>query len=116
MKRIAVIAAALAALTLLTGCEEQDRKRANPVVMSLGTFDGCTVKYVDRGYERDSFFLARCGDTVATTGRVPSGKTTRDSLTITQEISKLEAERAAATARERALGKLSTDERKALGL
>lgn len=118
MKRILLIAAAVAASSLLVGCknEEYEKKKANPDITVIGTFDGCEVKYVDRYYSSDSFYLARCGDTTAVTGRVRSGKTTRNSLTITQEINRLTAERDAAMIQENALSKLTADERKALGI
>jgi predicted small lipoprotein YifL len=130
----------LATLFALTACggppsaEEQakeDKKQklqTEGEVSVIGTFDGCEVKYVNRYYRDNSFYLARCsvpdGAASAPTSTVTHhydervGKTNqlRTRVEITQEIAKLQEEAKAAEVRESALAKLSAEERKALGL
>lgn len=97
-----------------------DELQKNPEISVVGEFDGCTVKFVNRYYRDSSFYLARCGDTTATTRQYSerSGKSSipRTSLEITQEIAKLQQEAKEAAAREKALSKLTPEERQALGV
>jgi hypothetical protein len=111
------------AAILLSGCEETDRANAllaNPETIDIGTFDGCTVKYVNRGWKDQSFYLARCDHTASQTMHWDErhGKSTvqRQSLVISQEIEKLQAEKDAAETKEKAIAKLSPEERKVLGI
>ena len=109
----------------LTACSGRTDEQAkamltNPDINNVGTFDGCEVKFVDRGYHAYSFYIARCGNTTTSTRNYTeqSGKTTvnRRSTVIAQEIQKLEAEKAAAVTKERALEKLSSEEKALLGV
>ena len=75
-----------AVVFLLTGCaesEEAKRLAKDPELVDIGVFEGCTVKYVNRYYESRSFYLARCGETVATTRMMSSGKTSMQKLEVT---------------------------------
>ena len=100
--------------------EQAKAMLTNPDINNVGTFDGCEVKFIDRGYHAYSFYIARCGNTTTTTRNYTeqSGKTTvnRRSTVIAQEIQKLEAEKAAAVTKERALEKLSPEEKVLLGV
>ena len=123
MKTKLMTIALLASAVMLLGCEETDRAKAlnaNPVVVDIGTFDGCSVKFVNRGWKDDSFYIARCDTTVTQTRHWDErqGKTTvhRQSTMITKEIEKLQAEKAAAETKEKAIAKLTPEERTALGL
>jgi hypothetical protein len=115
----------VAVSALLTACggrtdEQAKAMLSNPEINNVGNFDGCDVKYVDRGYHAYSFYIARCNNTTTATRNYTeqSGKTTvnRRSTVITQEIEKLEAEKSAAIAKEKALEKLSPEEKKLLGI
>jgi hypothetical protein len=130
---IAALAGVLVIAGGLAGCsspEEQARAEelmSNPEIKVVGTFDGCEVKFVNR-YHRDmSFYLARCGTTIASTQQYEEtqgkSRVARTRLTITQELAELDkqretlkAEQAAAEKREAAIAKLSPEERTALGL
>jgi hypothetical protein len=115
--RTAIIAT-LGAL-LLVGCGEQEAALlAKPEVIYIGQFDGCDVKYINRGYQINSFYLASCVGATTTTMQYTekSGKSTnyRTITTINKEINSLEAEKRAMEAREAALNKLTPEERNAL--
>lgn len=111
----------LIATTLLAGCnEEEEALLAKPSITDIGEFDGCDVKFVNRGYEKFSFYIAKCGTTsTSTTNYTTShGKSStfhRKTL-ITKEIEKLQAEKADLDAKSVALEKLTPAERKALGI
>lgn len=108
-----IAASSCVCILALSGCnlyEKEDAKLANPVITSKGTYDGCEVKFVDRGYQTESFYLARCveGDTSTTTQHYEyrSGKANlqRSSVTILNEL------------KYSGLSKLTKEEQKALGL
>jgi hypothetical protein len=86
----------------------------------VGTFDGCIIKFVNRGYASNSFFMASCPGAVTTTNNYTTrnGKTTTTHrrTTITKEIEKLQSELKDVSEKEAALVKLTTQERKALGI
>lgn len=114
---------AVVAATLLSGCNIGDREaelRANPKIVPIGVIDGCNVKYVDRGYASDSFYISVCqpGVTASAGWTIKSGKSTtqRSSITVTKEIEQLQAEKDAIDARSRAMEKLTPAERAALGI
>jgi major membrane immunogen (membrane-anchored lipoprotein) len=121
---LGICAALLAASALLSGCGRTDEQAkamlSSPEVINVGTYEGCEVKYIDRGYQTQSFYLAKCGNTntVSRSWEEQHGKsrTFRRSTTITQEIEKLQVEKTAAETKEKALDKLSAEERAALGL
>ena len=78
----------------LVGCESDDRAQAlynSPVITTVGEFDKCTVKYVNRGTQVNSFYLAKCNSTTTTTNNYTetSGKSThnRTNTTIVDELS-----------------------------
>jgi hypothetical protein len=108
--------------SLLTGCnEKEDSLRAAPETSAIGTFDGCEVSFVNRGYNELSFYMAKCpGNSTTTTQnyRVKSGKSTvfKRSTVIAQEIEALQVEKNESESKEKALEKLSPAERKTLGL
>lgn len=116
---ISIIAAIVATL-FLTACDPASvtEHKLHPEVSDVGTFDGCEVKYVNRGYRDDSFFLAKCGDTATQTSIYAQGKTTARVTSITQQINTLNAEKQALEKveadRQSALKKLSPEERAAL--
>ena len=115
-------AAVIAVSALLTGCnEKEDALRVAPETSSVGTFDGCEVSFVNRGYNDLSFYMAKCPGNSTTTTRnfsVQSGKARvfKRSTVIAQEIETLMAEKIEIEAREAALAKLSPTERTALGI
>jgi hypothetical protein len=116
----------VALATLAAGCAprrsdvEIATLLANPTVNTVGTYDNCDVKYVDRGTSTNSFYIARCGDTSTTTNAYDEqvGKQTvfRSSVAITRDIQRLQTEKAVAESKERALEKLTPAEKQALGV
>lgn len=122
MKYILFLAAIVFALT---GCGGRTSEQAqamitNPDINFVGVYDGCEVKFIDRGYHDKSFYIAKCGDTTTLTRNYTEkqGKSTVDrrSTVITQEIEKLQKEKATAETKEKALSKLSDEEKKLLGV
>jgi len=109
-----VIALAL----LLTACGESDPNAPKPMlaVKKVHQIDGCEVKWIENPYGAN-FYIARCGETVTNTWQRQSGKTKITEATINvnseQELRKRLAE---IEARNKALAKLSAEEKKALGL
>lgn len=120
MKKVICILAAV----LLVGCGRTDEQAkammANPSITAVGTYEDCEVKFIDRGYHDLSFYIAKCGDTSTLTRNYQEkhGKSyvNRRSTVIAQEITKLEAEKAAAVTKEKALEKLSVEEKTVLGI
>jgi nitrous oxide reductase accessory protein NosL len=113
MKKILFI---LAATVALAGCQDEEKALyAAPVIRPVGTFEGCVVKFVDRGWKSESFYIAACDVASVVSWNVQMGKTTqtRQSITVTKQV---EAEKAALAVKESAINKLTPDERKALGL
>ena len=122
MNTISKVMLAICVGVLLTGCnEEKTALLASPKTESVGTFDGCEVSFVNRGWSEASFYMAKCPGNSATTTRnytVKSGKATvfKRSTVIAQEIESLQAEKAESEAREAALAKLTPAEKSALGI
>lgn len=127
MKRILVALGVVALAVSLSGCDEQERMAAlmaNPQVDDIGDFDGCHVKYVDRGYNVNSFFIAKCGNTTTTSNNYmqQQGKTQvfQHGVTITQEIDQLQEQKDKTDARlahlRAAMNKLTPEEQAALGI
>ena len=70
------------AIIALSGCEAEERL-ANPVIMNVGTYEGCAVKYIDRGSQYRSFYFAKCeAPSTVVTREIPSGKTSFQTATI----------------------------------
>jgi hypothetical protein len=132
-----VTLAALAAGMLgIAGCSNKDmearyaaeqakieQQQKNPEIKVIGVYDGCEVKYVDRYYAHDSFYIARCGQTTTTTTTVQVGKVQQNRMAITQQLEtvsaqheKLKSELEVLDKREAALAKLTPEERAALGI
>ena len=108
----------LAAVVALTGCDHHEEAAAllaKPEITAVGEFDGCAVKYVNRGYKIDSFFIARCTDTTVTTRNYTeqSGKTS-----VARRITVIEREFTPTNEqiKESALSKLTAEERDVLGV
>lgn len=121
MRKVLLVGLVLGSV-LLSGCNEKaEELRANPSVSEVGEFDGCQVTFVNRGYESNSFYMAKCPGTATTTTRnytVQSGKTRtqKRSTVIAQEIETLQTQKAEAELHEKALEKLTPAEKQALGL
>ena len=72
----------------------------NPEITTVKSVNGCEVKFVNRGYKSNSFFITNCGDTTTVSrvsphgdGEIPNPIFYRDSTSISKEIELLEAER-----------------------
>lgn len=94
---------------LFSACRGEDEIKMlmkNPEIISIGTIEGCTVKYVDRGTDYNSFFLARCpAETSTVTNNYACGKSQCRSTVISTVKSQEEIDR------ENALNKLTEKER-----
>lgn len=124
----------LLVVSLMTACgnsPQEDAKilalQTNPDIQVIGTFDGCEVKYVNRYYQNNSFYLARCDNTSTSTQhvRVQTGKTyrtdTHTAITaqlaeISKQKEQLLTEEKALKVRQTALEKLTPEERAALNI
>jgi hypothetical protein len=100
-----------------------EQRQKNPEIKVIGVYDGCEVKYVDRYYAHESFYIARCGQTTTTTTSVRVGKVEQNRMAITQQLEtvsaqheKLKTELEALDKREAALAKLTPEERAAFGI
>jgi hypothetical protein len=109
---VAMMAVAIAA----TGCSSSEEKakwekersdaeakaeykKTHPEVTVIGTFDGCEVKFYERGYTSENFYIAKCVNaektsTVSSFDRV-GGKFSHDveKFAVTKEISAMQAEK-----------------------
>lgn len=109
----------VASVILLSGCGAAERaaaKLANPVLSDPILVDGCQIKYVDRGHDYKSFYIARCADTTTATSNYTYGKTRRTNTVISKEIEALQVEQSEAKIKEAAINKLTPEEQKALGI
>ena len=43
--------------------EKNKQLLQKPEIVQIGTFDGCNVSYVNRGYQVNSFYIAKCNNT-----------------------------------------------------
>ena len=104
-------------LLTLAGCREDGVGSSTGFVKYEVEADGCVIKYVDnpKGY---NFFIAKCpGASETITNQRPTGKSSTTDVTVTtNEVASLKERLRVAEAREAALGKLTEDERKALGI
>jgi uncharacterized protein YcfL len=108
---------------LLIGCQSDDDAallQRNPHISEPIIVEGCRVQYINRGYQIDSFYIARCGDTATTTTnryeRQGKQQVFRRSTSITQQISDLEKEKTISVTREKAIAKLTPEELSAIQL
>lgn len=106
---------------LLLGCDKIDRALlTEPNIESIGTFNGCEIVFVDRGYDKVSFFMAKCDGAVTTTNNKTllsdTSQFSRRSTVITKEIDRLQREKIDALAREAALSKLTEADKSAIGI
>jgi len=65
MVGLAIVVAIFVAIIVHTMVKDNEEMQAlfkHPTTSYVGTFDGCDVKRINRGKEKDSFFIARCGD------------------------------------------------------
>lgn len=105
----------VAVVFLLSGCKGDNRDRNVGVADYELQAEGCTVKYIDnpKGY---NFFIAKCpAESETTTYQRPSGKTSYPTATVVTSES-LRAKLAEVEAKEKALAKLSDEEKKLLGV
>jgi hypothetical protein len=120
-----------------------EHKKTHPEVTVVGTFDGCEVKYYDRGNYTENFFISKCvgevsSDTTTQTSlqRVGGGKfahyESKMDITQEQKLAAIDAKKAALMAEQeriikeevekknnlikKAKEKLSSEELEALGL
>lgn len=124
MKKLLLIVAI--ATPLISACDPTETEirmaalHKSPVIKQVGEFEGCKVKFVDRGYAVYSFYIANCQDASVMTRNYSErvGKYTQDrrSTVILKDIDALKTELGEAQTKEAALGKLTTEERKALGV
>lgn len=109
----------LALVTLMTsGCSPSDPNAPKPTPKIIATVevDGCEVKYIDNP-QYPNFYIARCGNTVTNTWQRRSGKTTitEASINVNSE-EELRRRLAEVEARNKALKKLSDEDKKLLGV
>lgn len=102
----------------LTSCGNPDPNAPKPMlaVKKVHEIDGCEVKYIDNPYG-PNFYIARCDGTVTTTWQRQNGKsqTTEAMINVNSEV-ELRKRLADIEAKNRALAKLSDEEKKTLGL
>lgn len=114
MKKILI----LSSLLVLTACGAGDPNapKPQPVVKKTFEVDGCEVKFVEHP-SLPNFYIARCGKTVTETWQHRSGKTTQTKATINVDSAdELRNQLKAVEARDKALAKLSDEEKKLLGV
>ena len=49
--------------TLINDSEKNKQLLQKPEIVQIGIFDGCNVSYVNRGYQVNSFYIAKCNNT-----------------------------------------------------
>jgi hypothetical protein len=112
MIEIGVVALIIGSAAGIAGCSDQQQRNREPVVQYEVEAEGCVVKYIDnpKGY---NFFIAKCPAasevTTHSRGKSGPGVTVVTSENLRKQLAEVEA-------KERALAKLSADERKLLGL
>ena len=106
----------IASVMALTACKENDPNR-QPNVRNTFQADGCEVKYIDPP-GLPNFYIARCGNTTTTTWQQSNGKstTTYAAVTVDASADDLRKRLAEVEARDKALAKLSAEDKKALGI
>jgi len=103
---------------MLTACGDPDPNAPKPMlaIKRVHHIDGCEVKWIDNPYGAN-FYIARCGETVTNTWQRQNGKSqvTEATINVNSEA-ELRKRLAEIEARNKALAKLSAEEKKALGL
>lgn len=103
----------LIGILLLTGC--RNNSTDNAFVKYEVEAEGCLVKYIDnpKGY---NFFIAKCpAESETITHQRASGKSTTTEVTVVTSV-ELRKQLAEVEAKEKALAKLSGEEKKLLGV
>lgn len=99
---------------MLTACEAQTHRE--PQITRVFEVDGCEVKYIDPP-NLPNFYIARCGNTTTTTWKQQQGKSTTTYGAITVEsTADLRKRLAESEARDKAMAKLSPEDKQALGI
>ena len=49
--------------TLINDSEKNKQLLQKPEIVQIGIFNGCNVSYVNRGYQVNSFYIAKCNNT-----------------------------------------------------
>lgn len=113
MKYVLLLAAVV---FLLQGCGQgEPRDRTIGLVQYEIKAEGCNVKYIDNP-KGPNFFIAKCpAESETTTYQRQSGKTTTTDATVVTSES-LRRQLAEVEAKEKALAKLSDEEKKLLGV
>lgn len=100
---------------MLAACNENSNAR-EPNVRNTFEVDGCQVKYIDPP-NLPNFYIARCGNTTTTTWKQQSGKTSTTYGAINVESADdLRQRLNEVEARDKAMAKLSAEDKKALGI
>jgi hypothetical protein len=100
---------------MLAACKD-DGPRREPNVRNTFEVDGCQVKYIDPP-NLPNFYIARCGNTTTNTWQQSTGKTTTTYATVNVDTTdELRKRLADSEARDRAMAKLSAEDKKALGI
>jgi hypothetical protein len=102
---------------MLTACDSDPNSLRNQIrVKTSFEVDGCDVKYVQHPSYPD-FYIARCGNTVTNTWQRRVGKsyTTEASINVNDE-QELRNRLSEIETKNKALAKLSAEEKKALGV
>lgn len=109
-------------ILFLFGCNEKEEALlASPKVTSIGEFEGCDVKFVNRGYETRSFYLAHCDAPSSTVSDIYSyqqGKVTKYATKLSSVTKEVECDEECQKQKliASALKKLSKQEREILGI
>ena len=116
MRKLIFLILPLVVIPMLISCKENDPSR-QPNVRNTFQADGCEVKYIDPP-GLPNFYIARCGNTTTTTWQQSNGKSTTTYAAVTVDVSAddLRKRLAEVEARDKALAKLSAEDKKALGI
>lgn len=112
MIEVSIVVLVFGAVAGLTGCVKDNGAAVSQYEVEA---EGCIVKYIDnpKGY---NFFIAKCpAASETTTYQRPSGKTSYPTATVVTSED-LRAKLKEVEAKERALAKLSDEEKKLLGV
>lgn len=118
MRTFKLIGALAVVVLTVSGCFQADPNAPKPVPKIIATVevDGCEVKYIDNPHY-PNFYIARCDNTVTNTWQRRSGKATITEATINVDVeADLRKQLAEIEARNKALKKLSDEDKKLLGI